>query len=213
MQKLKRKINNLLFGRYKHSLSNSKSTSVRSLDRLNLSLGDVRDVFEPYLAIFLAAARHWNPAQVGIALSTTSIAGILAQTPTGALVDASRHKRLMIATATLAVAISYMVIVNFSALPAVVAAQAVIGISAVIVGPVNDDSRSWLGRNGRQPLGQKTIATNCFCCCFSSDWALYYKPQPLVFSFSTSFRRHCIGYFYSTSCNYCCRFNPRNRAI
>lgn len=109
MQKLKRKINNLLFGRYKHSLSNSKSTSVRSLDRLNLSLGDVRDVFEPYLAIFLASDRHWNPAQVGIALSTTSIAGILAETPTGALVDASRHKRLMIATARVAVAISYMV--------------------------------------------------------------------------------------------------------
>ncbi|QLE44360.1 hypothetical protein FD723_30665 [Nostoc sp. C052] len=58
MQKLKYKINNLLFGRYKHSLSNSKSTSVRSLDRLKLSLGDVRDVFEPYLAIFLAADRH-----------------------------------------------------------------------------------------------------------------------------------------------------------
>ncbi|MEH1905146.1 MAG: hypothetical protein V7L04_28155 [Nostoc sp.] len=50
----------------------------------------------------------------------------MAQTPTGALVDASRHKRSMIAIATLAVAISYMVIVNFSALPAVVAAQAFI---------------------------------------------------------------------------------------
>ncbi|MEH1920205.1 hypothetical protein [Nostoc sp.] len=105
MQKLKRKINNLLFGRYKHSLGNSKSTSIRSLDRLNLSLGDVRDVFEPYLAIFLAADRHWNPAQVGIVLSTTSIAGILAQRPTGVLVDASHHQRLMIATATLAVAV------------------------------------------------------------------------------------------------------------
>ena len=110
MLKLKHKINNLLFGRYKHSLGNSKSTSVRSLDRLNLTLGDVRDVFEPYLAIFLAADRHWNPAQVGIALSTANIAGILAQTPTGALVDASRHKRLLIAIATLAVAISSMAI-------------------------------------------------------------------------------------------------------
>ncbi|MEH2096312.1 hypothetical protein CDG77_26265 [Nostoc sp. 'Peltigera membranacea cyanobiont' 213] len=56
MQKLKHKISNLLFGRYKYSLGNSKSTSVRSLDRLNLTLGDVRDIFEPYLAIFLAAA-------------------------------------------------------------------------------------------------------------------------------------------------------------
>ncbi|WP_292764362.1 hypothetical protein [Nostoc sp. NOS(2021)] len=70
MQKPKRKINNLLFGRYKHFKGNSKSTSVRSLDRLNLCLDDVRDVFEPYLAIFLAADRHWNPAQVGIAAAS-----------------------------------------------------------------------------------------------------------------------------------------------
>ncbi|MEH2025323.1 hypothetical protein [Nostoc sp.] len=48
------------------------------------------------------------------------------------LVDASRHKRLLIAIATLAVEISYIVIVNFSALPAVVAAQAV--ISSVLSG-------------------------------------------------------------------------------
>ncbi|WP_334915469.1 hypothetical protein [Nostoc sp.] len=53
MQKLKHKISNLLFGGYKHSLGNYKSTSIRSLDRLNLILGDIRDVFEPYLAIFL----------------------------------------------------------------------------------------------------------------------------------------------------------------
>ncbi|MEH2157848.1 hypothetical protein [Nostoc sp.] len=47
MQKLKRKVNNLLFGRYKHLKGNSKSTFIRSLDRLNISLGDVQDVFEP----------------------------------------------------------------------------------------------------------------------------------------------------------------------
>ncbi|MEH1958262.1 hypothetical protein [Nostoc sp.] len=64
MQKLKRKVNNLLFGRYKHLKGNSKSTFIHSLDRLNLSLGDVRDVFEPYLVIFLTADHDWNLAQV-----------------------------------------------------------------------------------------------------------------------------------------------------
>ncbi len=112
----------------------SESKSERALDRLNLSLGDVRDVFEPYLAILLSADRHWNPSQVGIALSTTSIAGIVAQTPTGALVDAYGRKRWLIAVANLAIAISYMVIIHAQTLFVVVAAQAVIGISAVIVG-------------------------------------------------------------------------------
>ncbi|MEH1835086.1 MAG: hypothetical protein V7L29_24265 [Nostoc sp.] len=41
---------------------------------LNLSLGDVRDVFKPYLAIFLTPDRHWNSVQIGIALLTTSTA-------------------------------------------------------------------------------------------------------------------------------------------
>lgn len=113
----------------------SHHQSLKALDRLNLSLGDVRDVFEPYLAIYLAVDRHWNPAQVGMALSTTSIAGILAQTPAGALVDTSHKKRLLIASATVAVAISYIVIVKFTVFPIVVAAQAVIGTSAIIVGP------------------------------------------------------------------------------
>jgi hypothetical protein len=53
---------------------------LQALDRLNLSLGDVRDVFEPYLAIFLTAERQFDPAQVGIALAIGNIAGILAQT-------------------------------------------------------------------------------------------------------------------------------------
>ena len=113
----------------------SRRQSLKALDRLNLSLGDVRDVFEPYLSIYLAVNHHWNPAQIGIAISTTSVAGILAQTPAGALVDSLRQKRLLVAISTLAVAVCYIVIVRFSALPIVVGAQAIIGASAIIVGP------------------------------------------------------------------------------
>ncbi|MDF5729802.1 MAG: MFS transporter [Rhizonema sp. PD38] len=139
MRKLKQAVNNLPLSYQKYSLSKSQATSkhqsLNALNRLNLSLGDVRDVFEPYLAIFLASDRHWNQAQVGIALSTTSIAGIVAQTPVGALVDASQNKPVLVALATLAIAASYMVIVHFINLFAVIGTQAVIGVSAVIVAP------------------------------------------------------------------------------
>lgn len=47
MQKLKRSLDSLLSGNDKGSKNNSKTKSTRTLDRLNLSLGDVRDVFEP----------------------------------------------------------------------------------------------------------------------------------------------------------------------
>lgn len=109
--------------------------SLRSLDRLNLSLGDVRDVFEPYLTIFLATDRHWNPAQIGLAISASSIAGILAQVPAGALIDAVNKRRSIIAIAMIAVSISYIVIIKATTLLTVISAQAVIGITAIIVGP------------------------------------------------------------------------------
>ena len=104
--------------------------SLKALDRLNLSLGDVRDVFELYLSIYLAVNHHWSPAQIGIVISTTSVAGILAQTPAGALIDSLRQKRLLVAISTTAVALSYIVIVKSSALPVVIGAQATIGVGA-----------------------------------------------------------------------------------
>ncbi|MDF5716328.1 MAG: hypothetical protein PUP93_21225 [Rhizonema sp. NSF051] len=49
----------------------------------------------------------------------------MAQTPVGALVDVSQNKPMLVALATLAVAASYMVIVHFTNLFAVIGAQAV----------------------------------------------------------------------------------------
>lgn len=131
--------------------------SLRALDRLNLSLGDVRDVFEPFLSVFLAVDHRWNPAQVGLAISTTSLVGLFAQLPAGAIVDASKHKRAIIAISTIAVALSYLVIVNFTTLPVVVLAQAVIGTSAIIVGPTV--SAITLGLVGHEQL-EKRVGRN-----------------------------------------------------
>lgn len=113
----------------------SSRQSLKALDRLNLTLGDVRDVFEPYLAVFLATSYQWNPSQIGLILSTTNIAGILTQTPIGAVVDASHRKRLLIAIASFAIAISYLIIVHVPAFPAVLVAQAMIGVAAVTIIP------------------------------------------------------------------------------
>jgi MFS family permease len=131
--------------------------SLKALDRLNLSLGDVRDVFEPFLAIFLAVDQRWNPAQVGLTISTTSIVSIFAQIPAGAIVDVSKCKRTIIAISTIAVAASYLVIVHFPVLPIVVMAQAVIGTSAIIVGPTI--SAISLGLVGHERL-EKRVGRN-----------------------------------------------------
>ena len=62
----------------------------RALDALNFFLADVRDGLGPYLAIYLLTVQQWDAASIGVVMSIGGIAGILAQTPAGALVDRTR---------------------------------------------------------------------------------------------------------------------------
>jgi MFS family permease len=75
-----------------------------ALDAANFFLADVRDGLGPYLAIYLLTEQKWHEAHIGIVMSIATIAGIAAQTPAGALVDATRAKRLMMAGAAILVA-------------------------------------------------------------------------------------------------------------
>jgi len=75
----------------------------RPLDALNFFLADVRDGLGPYLAIYLLTEQKWDEASIGIVMSIATSAGILAQTPAGALVDVIRAKRGLMMAAALAV--------------------------------------------------------------------------------------------------------------
>ena len=82
---------------------NFKGRANRALDAANFTLADVRDGLGPHLAIYLLTEQHWDEAQIGLVMAVASFAGIAAQTPAGALVDATRAKRLaMVAAAILA---------------------------------------------------------------------------------------------------------------
>ena len=70
--------------------------TLRGLDWLNFFLADIQTGVGPFLAIYLAGYK-WNEQSVGLALTVGGIAGILMQTPAGALVDRSRSKRALIA--------------------------------------------------------------------------------------------------------------------
>jgi len=75
----------------------------RALDAANFCLADVRDGLGPYLAIYLLTVQKWDEASIGVVMSIATAAGLLAQTPAGALVDATRAKRAMVAAAALLV--------------------------------------------------------------------------------------------------------------
>jgi MFS family permease len=86
------------------------------------------------LAIYLAAS-GWNEQTIGIALTGGGIAGIIAQTPAGALADRVRSKRTLIAFGVIALAIGALLAAIHPAFWPVMAAQTLIGISSSVFAP------------------------------------------------------------------------------
>ena len=75
----------------------------RTLDALNFFLADVRDGLGPYLAIYLLTEQKWDQASIGVVMSVAAVAGIIAQTPAGALIDRSNAKRALMVAAAMVV--------------------------------------------------------------------------------------------------------------
>jgi MFS family permease len=104
------------------------------LDWLNFFLADVQTGIGPFLAIYLASY-GWNEERVGIALTVGGIAGILTQTPAGALVDRLHSKRALIATGVMALVIGALMIALAPTFWSVMSAQVLIGGTSSVFGP------------------------------------------------------------------------------
>lgn len=74
--------------------------SFRGLDWVNLLMADVKDGVGVYLSVYLLLVRDWNAAEIGLAIALPGLIGIIVQTPVGAFIDSTRHKRLMIVIAS-----------------------------------------------------------------------------------------------------------------
>ena len=105
------------------------------LDALNFFLADVRDGLGPYLAIYLLTEQKWNEASIGAVMSIAGLAGIIAQTPAGALIDVSRAKRGLVIAAAVIVAITCLALPLFPQFWLVAATQAMAGAAAAIFAP------------------------------------------------------------------------------
>jgi MFS family permease len=107
----------------------------RSLDGLNFFLADVRDGLGPYLAIYLLTVQHWDEASIGVVMSVAGIAGIVAQMPAGALVDATRFKRGVIVVAALAVTLGSLTLPFLSSFTLVALMQSLTGAAGAVFQP------------------------------------------------------------------------------
>ena len=119
------------------SMAPPKSPSwltLRGLDWLNFLLADVRTGVGPFLAIYLAGYK-WDEERVGLALTVGGIAGILTQTPAGALVDFLRSKRALVAVGVAALAAGALLIALFPSFWPLMSAQVLIGGTSSIFIP------------------------------------------------------------------------------
>ena len=107
----------------------------RALDAANFFLADVRQGLGPYLAIYLLTEQKWDEARIGIVMSVATIAGIVAQTPAGALVDVTRAKRLAMVAAALIVTVSSVLLPLFPSFWPVAVSQGIANAAEAIFPP------------------------------------------------------------------------------
>ncbi|MGE8657953.1 MAG: MFS transporter [Achromobacter sp.] len=118
----------------------------RWLAGVNFFLADVRDGLGPFLGVFLLG-HGWQADAIGYLMTAAGLAGMLATTPMGAWVDASRRKRGLLAGATLALiacnlALWAMPVASVAAATQILAAvigalfaPAIMGLTLGLVGP------------------------------------------------------------------------------
>jgi predicted MFS family arabinose efflux permease len=115
--------------------ANRNRQANRALDAANFFLADVRDGLGPYLAIYLLTEQKWDEARIGMVMSIAGLAGVVAQTPAGALIDTTKAKRLVMVTAALVVTLASLLLPMFPSFWPVAISQGAAHAAGVIFPP------------------------------------------------------------------------------
>lgn len=117
------------------TFSGPSRRSTLALDSLNFFLADIQGGVGPFLIVFLTASLRWNPENIGTIMFASGIAGVIAQTPAGWLIDRLRPKVLIIAVAATLIAAACLTIAFYPAYAVILGAQSFIGVAGAVFGP------------------------------------------------------------------------------
>ena len=106
-----------------------------ALSAVNFALAGSREGFGPFLGVYLQG-KGFDPAATGLAMSLAGIAGLIATTPIGTLVDRSSAKRFALVLAVIGIAVGAVMIVAARSLWVIGAAQVLIGIADTSIAPL-----------------------------------------------------------------------------
>ena len=134
--------------------------SLRGLEGLNFLMADVAGGLGPYLSVYLAGSRHWQPSDIGVAMAASGVAAAIFQIPAGFLVDAARVKRLLVAASGLTIAVGCVLTAAYPAFDSVILAQVLIGLASAIIPPAI--AALTLGLVGRRRFDGQTSRNQTF---------------------------------------------------
>jgi MFS family permease len=123
------------------------------LDWMNFFLADVLTGFGAFVAFYLAEL-GWQKSQVGLALSTGTLAALISQIPGGALVDALPRKRGLAAIGICMIAVSALILALVPSFPLVFLAETLHGLTGGLVTPAT--AAISLGLVGRGAMSART---------------------------------------------------------
>ncbi|XTQ94918.1 MFS transporter [Xanthomonas sacchari] len=106
----------------------------RALEALNFTMADVQDGLGPFLSVFLQS-KGWSLGAIGSVMTAGGIVGMLATTPGGALVDATKRKRSIVVIGCSMILLASALLWWSPTLPGVIAAQVMTALAAAALGP------------------------------------------------------------------------------
>jgi MFS family permease len=108
--------------------------SLRALDWLNFLLAALLMGFGPFVGLHLAD-QGWMPANVGLVLTVSGLAGLLTQIPAGELIDMVRSKRALVGAGAAAITLGILLLALRPDFSSVFAAAVMQGIAGSVIGP------------------------------------------------------------------------------
>ena len=130
-----------------------------SLLALNFALAGAREGFGPFLGVYLQK-QGFDPAATGFAMGLAGLAGLLATTPVGALIDRTAYKRAALAVAVLGIAAGAVALVSTDSLWLIALSQVVIGVADTSVAPLV--AAVTLGIVGQQAYGHQVSRNEAY---------------------------------------------------
>ena len=115
-------------------MTNTLPRGRRPLEALNFFMADMQAGIGPFLGVFLQG-HGWATGAIGSVMTIGGVAGVAVTAPAGALIDATRYKRLCVIVAGVCTVLASALIWFAQSFWVVAASQVATAIAGAVIGP------------------------------------------------------------------------------